>query len=638
MINSENIVGLYKYFPHPSIRDQQKKIISDLYKFLHENECDGIIISAASGIGKEACMTSQALLSLDDNLFDKVIFAIPTDAGKENIIKELGNIKHNKHVMKVYSKKILCNWLKEKSDERISALEDEECVYHLCRLQGHKCRYKENECRYFLQKEEIKDTDVLICDYNYIISPFIRRASGFEELFQRNRTLLLIDECHMLKKRAEMILTGSISSTTIIRAIRELDRYGYKEEKEFVEGILISIKKEVAKHYSAIEPQMEKNYEGFGEVILQASVIQKFCTGLTKVNPDNIEDIGRVGEILINVGEEISKLKFEQKEGILSYSEMVGNFILRFYKLLLKRKEDSTVFFLKIKKELRSSKKKLKSSKKASKKDTEFIYIGWTPLDVRGFLRDAIKRAIKYVLYSGTIKSTRIRNDVGLAYERICIPENIESPYLINRKDIILTKERFCFQNLKNESFSKRIIDDLDKLFPNMEKPIGIVCTNLWYENLGLSSIYDILNEPETQEEMEHWLNNLVSEAQFIRFSPYGRIGQSIDLSYLKSIIFLGVPYPKYDPIAEEKISKIAKKLKGKTGNRRAKAIYIQIIEPTYERIVQSVMRGLRNENDRLNVLYYDINFKLNKPALGSKNLVVCNTIDEVISHLSILK
>lgn len=635
MINNENIedIGMYKYFPHPSIRDQQKKIISDLYKFLHEDKCDGSIISAASGIGKEACMTSQALLSLDDNLFDKVVFTIPTDAGKENILKELENIEHGKNIMKVYSKKILCNWLKEKSDERISALEDEECVYHLCRLQGHKCRYKESECRYFLQKEEIKNTDVLICDYNYIISPLIRRASGFEELFQKNRTLLFIDECHMLKKRAEMILTGSISSTTIIHAIRELNRYGYKEEKEFIEGILRSIKREAARHYSVIRPQMEKNYEGLGEAILQAQVIQKFCTGSANINSDNIEDLGRVGEILITVGEEISKLKFEQKEGIISYSEMVGNFILRFYKLLKKNKEDSIVFFLKL--------KKLKSKKepKLSKKDTEIIYIGWTPLDVRGFLRDAIKKATRYVLYSGTIKPVRLRNDVGLAYERICIPESIQSPYLINRKDIILTKERFCFQNLKNESFSKRIIDDLDMLFPNMEKPIGIVCTNLWYEKLNLSSMgYDILNEPETQKEVEHWLKNLVPGAQFIRFTPYGRIGQSIDLSYLKSIIFLGLPYEKYGPIKEEKIRKTSKTLKGKTGNRRALATYLQMIEPTYERIVQSVMRGLRNENDRLNVIYYDINFKLNKPGLGSKNLVVCGTINEVISHLSIIK
>jgi len=46
-------------------------------------------------------------------------------------------------------------------------------------------------------------------------------------------------------------------------------------------------------------------------------------------------------------------------------------------------------------------------------------------------------------------------------------------------------------------------------------------------------------------------------------------------------------------------------------------------------------MRGLRNEKDRLNVIYYDVAYKMNKPALGSKNLVVCQTIDEAISHLA---
>ncbi|MDP2845610.1 MAG: hypothetical protein Q8N79_06005 [Candidatus Methanoperedens sp.] len=605
---------MYKYFPYRP-RDGQKIIVPNTYRFLRNDDHNGMIQSAASGLGKEVCFTSQALLALEDNLFDRVIFTIPTDSGKENILKELGSVNHGKKVIKVFSKEILCNWMKETEDERISAIEEEGCAFYLCKLQEHRCIYKNNGCQYELQKEGIKDADILICDYNYIISPFIRRFSGFEEILQDNRTLLLINECHMLKKRAEMIFSNSISSTTINRAIKELDRYGYKEEKYFVEGIIRSMAKEVTRHYKILKSRMEKNYEGVGEVILQSSDIQKF------LGVDSVEEIERVGEILISVGEEISKIKFERKEGLISYTEAIGNFISRFVRLINYNK-DSAVFFL-----------KLKERQKSKDETYETSYIGWTPLDVRGFLRNAIKNADKYILYSGTIKPSRLRNDVGLAYEKVYIPEPIESPYLINRKDIILAKERFYHKNLKDESFSKRIIKDLDKLFPNIPKPIGIVCTNQWYTNLNLSSKYDILNEPDTQEEIGDWLKIHVPKAELIRFTPFGRVAQSVDIS-LKSIIFLGFPYEKYDSIMEEKISKTAKTFKGKAGNSTAKATYIHMIEPAYERIIQSVMRGLRNENDRLNVIYYDVNFKLNKPALGSKNLVVCNTISEVISHI----
>ncbi len=607
--NTDNTEHMYKYFPpYPNVRESQKDIIPRVYDFLHGNsgDYDGLILSAAPGIGKEACVTSQALLALSEGLFDKVIFVIPTDAGKENILKELGAVRHGRKVVKLLSKDILCNWMRESGDERIQALESDQCAYYLCRSQGHKCAYKDHGCAYDEQKRELEFADIIICDYNYIISPFIRRLSGFEEILS-GRVLLLINECHMLKSRAEMILASSISSNTIGRAIMELEEYGFKEEKEILEKMLESIEKEVYLHRNELLSQADKNHEGIGEIILRLPIMQQICGPL------------ELGERLLTIGENISALKFERKTGILSYADMVGNFIVRFDNKVSYK--DSNIFFLKFK------------SGTDSTGDT--AYIGWTPLDVRGFLRKAIKMSSKYVLYSGTIKPSRLRNDVGLAFEKVLTPEPIESPFLMNRQDIILTKERFCYDNIENKPFLDRIMEDLDKLFSNMQTPIGIVCTNSWYESLKLSSVYNILNEPEKQEEVPDWLNNRVPNAELVRFSPYGRVAQSVDMSCLRSIIFLGFPYPKYGSITKEKIKVLSKKFKGKSGNRKAKATYIQMVEPAYEKIVQSAMRGLRNENDRLNVLYYDVNYKLNKPALGSKNLAVCQTIDEVINHLA---
>jgi hypothetical protein len=603
---NSNSGDMYQYFPpYPVIREGQKIIVPTVYNFCRGNsgDYDGLILSAAPGIGKEPCMTSQALLALEEGLFDKVIFIIPTDAGKENILKELGAVRHGKKVIKLRSKDILCNWMKDTTDERIKALESEECAYYLCRSQGHKCAYKDNGCAYDVQKKEFKDADILICDYNYIISPFIRKLSGFDEILQ-GRVLLLINECHMLKSRAEMILASSISSNTLIRAIMELDKYGYKEEKDILQKTLESIGKDVSLNHDRLVKDMDKNYEGFGEIILQLPTVQKLF------------DSENLGERLMSIGENISGLKFEQKAGILSYADMIGNFIVRFYKRVPYK--DSIIFFLKL------------------KNDMETVHIGWTPLDVRGFLRSAIKMSSKYILYSGTIKPIRLRNDVGLGFEKVLTPEYIESPYLMNRKDIILTKERFCHENSDDKAFLGRIESDLDILFSHMQKPIGILCTNQWYEDLKMLKKYDVLNQPETQEDVEGWLKDLMPKAEFIRFSPYARVAQSVDMSCLKSMIFLGLPYPKYGVITQEKIRKTAKRLKGKSGNRKAKATHVEMIQPAYEKIVQSAMRGLRNENDRLHVIYYDVNYKLNKPALGSKNLVVCGTIDEVISHLSV--
>lgn len=604
MTDNMNNEYIYKYFPHISIREGQEKIIYYLYGFFRNgNGYDGMILCAGTGLGKESCMTSQALLALDEGLFDKVIIIIPTDIGKKNILKELESVKHGRMVKKILSKEILCNWMKESTDERISAIEEEACAFYLCKLQGHKCKYKDHGCDYIMQKEEIMLADIIICDYNYILSSFIRRASGIEEIFQNNCTLLLVNEAHMLRRRSELIFTNSISSTTLNRAVAELDEYGFGKERDHVRHILRHMEKEALGNYRLLKSRMERSYDGLGEIILESEEIEEF------LGEENM------GATLVEIGEEISKLKFERKEGIISYAEIIGNFILRFYRLI-KWHRDRAVFFLKL------------------KNDLETKYIGWTPTDTRGFIKNAITYGHKFVLYSGTCKPTRLRNDAGLSFENVFTPEAIESPYLINRKDIILAKERFSYTNLKDESFVNRVIKDLDILFDKLEKPIGIVCTNKVYDSLGLSSKYTILNEPESQEEVEYWLDELVPKATLVRFTPFGRISQSIDIS-LKNIIFLGFPHQRFDSITEEKINKMQKNMKGTTGNRKAKAVYIEVIQPACERIVQSVMRSLRSENDRLHVIYYDVNFKLNKPGLGSKNLTVCTTLEEVLAILN---
>lgn len=642
MTEIKDTENIYKYFPVGyDIRDSQKEIVPMVHDFLygHSGDYDGMILSAAPGIGKEACFTSQALLALSDGLFDKVIFCIPTDAGKENILKELGAVRHGRKVVKLLSKDILCNWMKDTEDERIKALELESdgCAYYLCKYQGHKCIFKDHGCHYEEQKGEIAGADIIICDYNYIISPFIRRLSGFDEILN-GRVLLLINECHMLRPRAEMILSSSISSTTIDRAIMELDDFGYHEEKNILKKIIGSIEKCVTSHKRELLSDMDKNHERVGEMTLKLDTV------------NNIFDSQEFGKKLVTIGENISNLKFESKVGIISYADIVGSFIVRFYNKI--GNKGRVVFFLKIK-DLTKDKnrekgkgKKVDIESKRRNKDgkdgdsgrggglTEYIdisaHVGWVPIDVRGFLRNAINMSDKYVLYSGTIKPQRLRNDVGLTYEKVLTPNVIESPFLNNRHDIILAKERFCQDNMNNKDFLSRITRDLDKMMINMDKPIGIVCTNRWYESLNLDWTYDILNEPKTQEEVPIWLKELVPNAGIIRFSPYGRVAQSVDMSCLKSIIFLGFPYPKYGAITRERIEIMAKGFKGKSGNRKSRATYVQMIEPAYEKIIQSAMRGLRNENDRLVVVYYDVNYKLNKPALGSKNLSVCLEVEDV--------
>jgi len=588
----------YQFFPHENPRTEQDVIINHVYDFIRDEFYSGLILSGDPGIGKEACMTSQALLALSKGMFDLVIFTIPTDSGKANILKELNAVKHGKRVVKITSKETLCTWIKDKEDNQVRAIEEgEKCAFLLCKSQGSNCKYKDNGCLYEKQKEEIKDAEILICDYNYIISPFIRKFSGIGELMEKKKTLLLINECHRLPARAEGILSNSLSSKTIEHAIKELDKYGFQKEKNQVVKLRDGLQKGVNDNFPDFRKQIDVGYSDYATIIIMPQLISSLCGD---------------GSSLISAGEKITDMKFKSNEGILSYAGMVGGFFEQFNKK--KKYHKYTIYFVKL------------------NNDLETKQIGWTPAIVGGYIKNALDLVDKYILYSGTCSPEKFKHTIGLSKSHVLTPERVESPFLKNRKDIILNCSRFKAEKTKSGEFIQDVETNINKILSRMPKPIAVVCTNSWYKNINFVS--NILNEPKTQSEVSEWLENMAKKADVIRFSPYGRVSQSVDMSFLRSILFIGFPFGSYNNITQEKIKRLTKSFKGRSGNPNFAAHYITTTLPACEVVIQSAMRGLRSEKDRLVVVYYDKQFQLNKGLINSKNLEICSSVKEVTALL----
>lgn len=692
----------YPYFSHESPRDGQRDIMDLLYDLFRDEMKRGAIIAADPGIGKEACMTSQALQALDDGIFDVVIFVIPTDSGKINIQKELDAVEHTRKVIKINSKEALCLWMKQKDDEQINTIEGEKCAFLLCKVMGHKCEFRDNGCLYDLQKKEIMDAEILICDYNYIFSPFICKRSGIENIMNNKKVLLLVNECHRLPGRVESILSNSLSSNTVDRAIAELNKFGFETEKQEVIKFRDMLAGNVEKNRNKMEKQINDYNTEYGNITIEPALIDSMCGE---------------GNSLISAGEKISQLKWDNKEGIVSYAGIVGNFLQKFHGK--EKYSENTIYFLKLRrgekylftwddvpdndngrladflkrgfgvdwisrKSVKIEKTKKGSIIKVSTPDnflslemndkktevilktnddrkgkliakaedgtmkiydgTETHYIGWSPTFVGGFISKALMQTNKFVLYSGTCSPGKFRHTVGLTRVDILTPPRFESPFLKNRKDIILTKATFnAKKRAKNkkkkasdDNFLTETSKDIEMLLSSMPKPAAIVCTNSWFRTLTFPPV--ILNEPESQDEVNDWLTNQAKNADLIRFSPYGRVAQSVDMSFLRSILFIGFPYSSYDNIAQEKIKRLAKSYKGKSGNAKYAASYRTIIVPACEAVVQSVMRGLRTEKDRLAVIYFDKQFQMQKESINSKTLSICKTVEEAITELDQFK
>lgn len=588
----------YRFFPHENPRPEQDWIINQVSDFVRDENHSGLILSADPGIGKEACMTSQALLALSEGLFDLVIFTIPTDSGKVNILKELA-VNHDERVLKITSKEVLCKWIKDKEDSQVRAIEEgEKCAFLLCKSQGSNCKYKNNGCLYDKQREEIKEADILICDYNYLISPFIRKFSGIDELLATKKTLLLVNECHRLPARAEGILSNSLSSNTIERAIEELEKYGFQKEKRQVAKLRNGLDKVVNDNFPEFRKQIDAGYSDYAINTITPALIGSLCGD---------------GASLISAGEKITDIKFSSNEGVLSYAGIIGGFFEQFQKK--KEYNRYTIYFVKL------------------KNDLETKYIGWTPAAVGGYIQSALGLVNKYILYSGTCYPDKFKHVIGLSKSQVLTPERFESPFLKNRRDIILNCSRFKAENTNSGEFIQEVEKNISKILPRMPKPTAVVCTNSWFKTLDLAS--DILNEPKTQAEVGDWLENNAKKADVVRFSPYGRVSQSVDMSFLRSILFIGYPFGSYNNITQEKIKRLTKSFKGRSGNPKSAAHYITTTIPASEAVIQSVMRGLRTESDRLVVVYYDKQYQLNRGLINSKNLQICSTVKEVAALLS---
>jgi len=546
------------------------------------------------------------------------------------------------------------------------------------------------------------DAEILICDYNYIFSPFICKRSGIENIMNNKKVLLLVNECHRLPGRVESILSNSLSSNTVDRAIAELNKFGFETEKQEVIKFRDMLAGNVEKNRNKMEKQINDYNTEYGNITIEPALIDSMCGE---------------GNSLISAGEKISQLKWDNKEGIVSYAGIVGNFLQKFHGK--EKYSENTIYFLKLRrgekylftwddvpdndngrladflkrgfgvdwisrKSVKIEKTKKGSIIKVSTPDnflslemndkktevilktnddrkgkliakaedgtmkiydgTETHYIGWSPTFVGGFISKALMQTNKFVLYSGTCSPGKFRHTVGLTRVDILTPPRFESPFLKNRKDIILTKATFnAKKRAKNkkkkasdDNFLTKTSKDIEMLLSSMPKPAAIVCTNSWFRTLTFPPV--ILNEPESQDEVNDWLTNQAKNADLIRFSPYGRVAQSVDMSFLRSILFIGFPYSSYDNIAQEKIKRLAKSYKGKSGNAKYAASYRTIIVPACEAVVQSVMRGLRTEKDRLAVIYFDKQFQMQKESINSKTLSICKTVEEAITALDQFK
>ena len=581
-----------KYFPYPKVRKEQERLCKDIHGFLRDKDKNVMLFQGECGLGKESAVASQIVLALKNKLYDRIIWLIPTSGGKINIKKELDIIfqKTKFNVTYLSSKEMLCNRKKElekKLKEKIDA-------YELCSILGKKCpHFKEGTCQYYNQMKKLKKAKIVVCDYNYFLYGFIKERV-FTNFLKDKRTLFIVNEVHKLPDRCKRSSSRELSKYSVEKAIGELESeiLPYSKVKfealYYLEKFLKRFNKTIYENSSEIEKEKRMSGSDMGTAEMYFSDIIKTKKDLN------------MAKKMISLGKRIAKYKLDNDIGVISWTKTVGSFISRMNST---KGYSYYVYYI--------QEYKMEEGKRHR--------IGFSSLDPYPVMRMAFKNANKIILYSGTCYPERYIRLLKLyKWGEVYLPEPYASPFLKNRKDIFFRDGLLNLKGRRNKKTIQKSSKDLNRFLTKLEKPIGISCVKpLWarikpFLNLGK---YKLLEEDGmTQENLDKWLKTAKSE-DIIQYSPFGRVAQSVDMRFLKSIIMLGVPVSKMDLITRKELEYHRKRFEEKGMEGFWIAYRIIATLPACERAIQSVMRSLRTQKDSVTVVWFDKRWVTNNYA-----------------------
>ncbi|MFX1321345.1 MAG: helicase C-terminal domain-containing protein [Promethearchaeota archaeon] len=252
------------FFPYRQFREDQEKIIKEIE--LNSKSKKNILLVAPNGTGKTIIALSGLLpLAYEKNL--KIIYTCRTHSQNTRIIKELNKIsqfltKNNTKVklngLSIRGRNEMCLnktllSLKLNPRESMSVCNDlrknANCLYFLNLLKKKdrvdnslllapdlfnkpvdaedliKFCKDEKLCPYFLSKFLLKEMKIIICNYQWIFSPFIQES--FLKFIDQelHNFILVIDECHNLINTATEVNSEKISPYSLRLCLKDLEMY-----------------------------------------------------------------------------------------------------------------------------------------------------------------------------------------------------------------------------------------------------------------------------------------------------------------------------------------------------------------------------------------------------------------------------
>jgi DNA excision repair protein ERCC-2 len=599
-----------RFFPYSSFRPFQRDAIDFAFNVIKNGKTG--LLSSPCGTGKSiSVLTAFFMAKAADDSVGRLLALTRTKNQLEIYCRELKRIKEYSSVSFVASvfkgKKGMCPYVRENARLRDISYRDflqycknlkngafgKTCEYYGRTYSGwkpswrayrvvnkikdfgpllpdevYKISVEDGLCPYEVTKILARYADIIVGNYNYVLVDSVRKSILGRAGIKVKDVNCIFDEAHSLPYYAAGILSDELSSTSVRRALREVEAFGV-DDFGFLEAL-----------YDVLVKLGKMVYREFGfdveHVIGMREIVDPLLERLRV-------DVGRLLEIiseLSELGETIRYKRAEAGKNPVSYLSRCAVFLADWVSIT----GSSYARYVKV--EVERDKRRR-------------VRLGVRCLDP-ALAVSVVNRLRSAILMSGTLWHTDYYIDVlGIERNR-CESVELPSPFPRENRLIVVDKSVTTKFERRGETQWKTIAEHLQKIIGQINGRVAVYFPSyeIMHEVIKAANFDSPSLVEERDTKIVDLLQFLKSHEQCVVFGvARGKISEGVDMSIggrsmLSAVVAVGLPYPKRTELQ----TVLLEYFREKFGDKAME--YANNI-PCLNALAQSAGRLLRSPEDR---------------------------------------